>query len=80
VVATMTVKQAAITVTKRKIEMKKFIAGFFAGIAMTVAVSAFAAKMVGSEGFLMGWEVTKDGEEICSDPYVWASIREIDCN
>jgi hypothetical protein len=60
--------------------MKKFIAGFLAGLATALAISAFAAKMVGNNGYLSGWEVTKDGEEICSDPYVWVSTREIECD
>lgn len=60
--------------------MKKFIMGFLAGLATAMAISAFAAKMVGSNGFLSGWEITKDGEEICSDPYVWVSTKEIECD
>lgn len=60
--------------------MKKFVAGFLAGLATALAVSAFAAKMVGSDGYLVGWDITKDGEEICSDPYIWTSTREIECD
>ena len=60
--------------------MKKFVAGFIAGLTTALTISAFAAKMVGSNGYLMGWEITKDGEEICSDPYVWTATREIECD
>ena len=60
--------------------MKKFIAGFIAGLATALVVSAFAARLVGSDGFLTGWDITKDGEEICSDPYVWTSTKEIECD
>jgi hypothetical protein len=60
--------------------MKKFVAGFIAGLTTALAISAFAAKMVGGNGYLTGWEITKDGEEICSDPYVWTATREIECD
>lgn len=36
--------------------------------------------MVGSNGWLMGWTVTKDGEEICDSPYVWIGTKEIECD
>ena len=54
--------------------MKKYIVGFIAGLATALVVSAFAAKLVGSDGYLTGWSITKDGEEICSDPYIWTSF------
>jgi hypothetical protein len=39
-----------------------------------------AAALVGSTGYLMGWTVTKDGDEICSMPFVWTATKEIDCD
>lgn len=60
--------------------MKKFIAGFLAGVVATLSITALAAKVVGDNGYLLGWSITKDGEEICSDPYVWTSTREIECD
>lgn len=38
------------------------------------------AKIVGDNGFLMGYEITKDGETICSDPYVWVGTQEMECD
>lgn len=59
--------------------MKKLAIGFIIGVA-AAAPSAVAATIVGSTGYLSGWTVTKDGDEICYMPYVWTSIREIECD
>ena len=50
------------------------------GIMIGAAGSAYAAKMVGGNGYLIGWDVTLDGDVICSSPYIWTSTREIDCD
>jgi hypothetical protein len=60
--------------------MKKLTIGFIIGLAAGAAVPAVAATIVGSTGYLSGWTVTKDGDEICYMPYVWTSIREIECD
>lgn len=60
--------------------MKNFLYGLLCGVALTSAAAAVAAQVVGSSGYLMGWEITKDGDEICSDPYVWTATREIECD
>lgn len=60
--------------------MRKYLTGFFAGIVIGSAIPATAATIVGNMGYLSGWSVTKDGEEICYMPYVWTSIREIECD
>ena len=39
-----------------------------------------AAKMVGDDGYLMGYDVTVDGENVCSDPWVSVGSREIECS
>lgn len=60
--------------------MKKFSIGFFAGILIGAAAPITAATLVGGTGYLSGWTVTKNGAEVCYMPYVWASIREIECD
>jgi len=60
--------------------MRKYLIGFFAGIVMGATIPAAAATIVGNMGYLSGWSVTKDGEEICYMPFVWPSIREIECD
>ena len=60
--------------------MKKLTIGFIAGLAFGAAVPAVAASIVGSTGYLIGWSVTKNGNEICYMPYVWTATREIECD
>lgn len=60
--------------------MRRYLVGFIAGLATGAALSAFAARMVGGDGHLSGWEVHVDGEEVCSDPYIYTSTREIECD
>ena len=60
--------------------MKKFFAGVLFGVLLGVLGTAAAAKLLGDDGYLSGWEITQDGETICSDPYVWTSIHEIECD
>jgi hypothetical protein len=60
--------------------MKKFLIGFASGILMGAAVPVSAAALVGSTGYLHGWSVTKDGEDICYMPFVWTATREIECD
>jgi hypothetical protein len=60
--------------------MRKFTLGFLAGVTVAAAVPAVAAQLVGDTGYLSGWTVTKDGEEICYMPYVWTATSEIECD
>jgi hypothetical protein len=39
-----------------------------------------AAQIVGGNGYMIGWDIQKDGETICSDPFVWTATKEIDCD
>ena len=45
----------------------KLVLGMFVGISDGATASAWAAGVFG-DGTLTGWSVTKDGEEVCSDP------------
>jgi hypothetical protein len=54
--------------------MRKFILGVVVGLSLGMAVSVFA------DGFLIGWAVTLNGNIICEDPYMWNSIKEIECS
>ena len=60
--------------------MRKLAIGFVIGLAAGAAVPVAAAAIVGNTGYLSGWTVTKDNEEICYMPFVWTSIREIECD
>lgn len=59
--------------------MKRFLLGTFVGVCFGVSASALAAKIVGGQGYLIGWDVLVDGESICSDPFIWPQTREIEC-
>jgi hypothetical protein len=60
--------------------MGKFSAGLCLGLILGGALSAFAAVIAGDNGYAMGWSVMKDGEEICSGPYIWTGTKEIECD
>lgn len=59
--------------------MRKFLLGLIAGILLGGSIATYAAGVFG-DGYLMGWTVTKDGEEVCSDPFTWPGIKEIECD
>ena len=59
--------------------MKQFFAGIILGLAIGASASAGAAVCAGT-GYALGWEVQKDGETLCSDPYIWAGTKEIECD
>ncbi len=58
----------------------QFLSGVIVGLVLGSAIAALAAQVVGSNGYLNGWDVTRDGETICSDPYVYVGSREIECD
>ena len=60
--------------------MRRFLAGFILGLLVGGTTTAIAAQLVGDTGYLMGWDITKDGETICSDPYVWTATHELECD
>ncbi len=59
--------------------MRKFLAGLVLGLILGSSIAAFAAGIFGS-GELTGWSVTKDGEEVCSDPGIDENAKEIECD
>jgi hypothetical protein len=60
--------------------MKKIAIGFVAGLIAGAAVPVGAAALVGSTGYLFGWTVTMDGDEVCDAPFIWTATREIECD
>ena len=72
------------------------MAGVLAGLAMGITIGVLldadsataagpptpipVAKVIGDSGYLMGWDVTYEGEVVCSDPYVWTASSEIECD
>jgi hypothetical protein len=59
--------------------MLRFIVGIILGLVVGTSLSGFAAGIFGT-GTLSGWSVTKDGEEVCSDPEVDVASKEIECD
>jgi hypothetical protein len=59
--------------------MARFIIGVVVGVFIGSAATSYAAGVFGS-GYLTGWTVVTDGEEVCSDPYVWDGTKEMECD
>lgn len=65
-----------------------FLLGFEVGTSLSpspvIAAPQPPATIVGENGYLTGWDVTittDDGDEVkCSDPFVWKSLKEIECD
>lgn len=60
--------------------MKNFIAGLIMGLIIGLTGISSAQKLIGGNGFLMGWDVTYNGETICSSPFIWEALKEIECD
>ena len=60
--------------------MRKFMTGLILGLMLGTVVPAAAASIVGGTGYLIGWDVIKDGRTICYTPFIWTATREIECD
>ena len=60
--------------------MFRLCVGLAIGLILGTMATSMAAGIAGNNGYLLGWTVTKDGEELCSDPYIWVGTREIECD
>lgn len=55
--------------------MRKFILGAMVGLTIGVSISAAYAN-----GWMYGWTVEKDGEIVCTGPYIWQATKTIECD
>ena len=58
--------------------MLRFVAGLVLGLVAGSAALALADAFT-ENGVLRGWSVTKDGKDVCTNPFVWHQRKEIDC-
>jgi len=59
--------------------MMRFVAGLTLGLLAGSAAMALADAFT-QDGVLSGWSVTKDGKDVCNDPFVRHRHKEIDCD
>jgi hypothetical protein len=59
--------------------MTRFAAGLIVGLVLGACASAYAARCFG-DGTAYGWTVTKQGDEVCSDPTIDGASKEIECD
>jgi hypothetical protein len=57
--------------------MSRFLAGLIVGLLLGASASAYASGCFG-HGTAHGWTVIKDGDEVCSDPDINDSSKEIE--
>lgn len=60
--------------------MTRFAAGLIVGLLLGACASAYAARCFGNGTAAYGWTVTKDGDEVCSDPTIDDGAKEIACD
>jgi len=59
--------------------MWRFAVGLTVGLVLGASMSANAGGCFGY-GSATGWTVTKDGDEVCSDPTIDDASKEIECD
>ena len=64
----------------QEIILKRYAIGFLVGMLVGTAASALAVNFVGGNGYLINWSVMQEGVEICRNPYVQVTYREIECD
>lgn len=61
--------------------MTRFLAGVVLGLLLGSAATALAARLVGNDGYLLGWTVIdRHDRKICDEPFVWTGTRELQCD
>jgi hypothetical protein len=59
--------------------MAKFVLGMACGLALGLGGTAMAANIVGGDSFLSGWDVVRNGEVVCKDPWAVVASKLIEC-
>jgi hypothetical protein len=59
--------------------MSRFAVGLIIGFLLGACASAYAARCIG-DGTAFGWTVTQNGDEVCSDPTIDTTSKEIECD
>jgi hypothetical protein len=59
--------------------MTRFITGMIFGLFLGACATGYAAGCFGHSS-AHGWTVTKDGDEVCSDPNINEASKEIECD
>jgi hypothetical protein len=64
--------------------MKGYWAGLLTGLLIGggagASIGVATAAVCAGTGYAMGWTVTKDGNDLCDDPYIWSGTHEIECD
>jgi hypothetical protein len=59
--------------------MKKFVWGVLLGLFLGGAATATA--VTSTDGPMLGWTVEDaDGDEVCTDPWMYRAVKTIECN
>jgi hypothetical protein len=53
--------------------------GVAVGLALGLGGTAMAASVVGGDSFLSGWDVVRNSEVVCKDPWAMVANKLIEC-